>query len=112
MCSQRSYIARRSLVNTGALYFDRETAEARVLAMQTKLHRGATADHDRCFDDVFNLVYDPAFLVTAWHRIRGNGGFGMNTWRAGCGESRMSGSEGGPRKPSRRQPARALRSDP
>lgn len=36
----------------------------------------------------------------------------MNTWRAGCGESRTSGSEGGPRKPSRRKPARALRPDP
>ena len=36
----------------------------------------------------------------------------MNTWRAGCGESRTSGSEGGPRKPSRRKPARAPRSDP
>jgi len=23
---------------------------------------------------------------------------GMNLWRAGCGESRKSGSEGGPRK--------------
>lgn len=36
----------------------------------------------------------------------------MNMWRAGCGESRTSGSEGGPRKPSRRKPARAPRSDP
>ena len=36
----------------------------------------------------------------------------MNTWRAGCGESRTSGSEGGPQKPSRREPARALRPDP
>ena len=37
---------------------------------------------------------------------------GMNTWRAGCGESRTSGSEGGPEKPTRRKPDRALRSDP
>ena len=37
---------------------------------------------------------------------------GMNTWRAGCGESRTSGSEGGPQKPTRRKPGRALRSDP
>ncbi|TQE95219.1 MAG: transposase family protein, partial [Spiribacter salinus] len=36
----------------------------------------------------------------------------MNTWRAGCAESRTSGSEGGPQKPSRREPARALRPDP
>ncbi len=61
-------------MNTGALYLEREAAEARVLAMQTKLHRWATADRGRCFDDVFNLVYDPAFLATAWHRIRGNKG--------------------------------------
>ncbi len=37
---------------------------------------------------------------------------GMNTWRAGCGESRTSGSEGGPEKPTRRKTGRALRSDP
>ena len=37
---------------------------------------------------------------------------GMNTWRAGCGESRTSGSEGGPEKPSGSKDARALRSDP
>ena len=36
----------------------------------------------------------------------------MNTWRAGCGESRTSGSEGGPQKPTRRKPDRALRPDP
>ncbi len=37
---------------------------------------------------------------------------GMNTWRAGCGESRTSGSEGGPEKPTDRKTDRALRSDP
>ena len=37
---------------------------------------------------------------------------GMNTWRAGCGESRTSGSEGGPEKPTSRKVDRALRSDP
>jgi hypothetical protein len=37
---------------------------------------------------------------------------GMNTWRAGCGGSRTSGSEGGPEKPTRRKPSRALRPDP
>ena len=46
----------------------------RVLVMQTKLHQWATADAGRCFDDVFNLVYDPAFLVAAWDRVRGNKG--------------------------------------
>ena len=37
---------------------------------------------------------------------------GMNTWRAGCGGSRTSGSEGGPEKPTSRKADRALRSDP
>lgn len=37
---------------------------------------------------------------------------GMNTWRAGCGGSRTSGSEGGPRKPTSRKAGRAPRSDP
>ena len=49
-------------------------AELRVLVMQTKLHQWATSDPGRCFDDVFNLVYDPAFLVVAWSRVRGNKG--------------------------------------
>lgn len=37
---------------------------------------------------------------------------GMNTWRAGCGESRTSGSEGGPGKPTSRKADRAPWSDP
>jgi RNA-directed DNA polymerase len=61
-------------VNTSAPYPDREAAKARVLAMQTKLHRWATAETSRCFDDLYNLVHDPSFLVTAWHRVRGNKG--------------------------------------
>ena len=36
----------------------------------------------------------------------------MTTWRAGCGESRTSGSEGGPGKPTSRKVGRAPRSDP
>ncbi|HEY5245815.1 MAG TPA: integrase core domain-containing protein [Acidimicrobiales bacterium] len=36
----------------------------------------------------------------------------MNPWRAGCGESRTSGSEGGPEKPTSREVGRALRPDP
>ena len=37
---------------------------------------------------------------------------GMTTWRAGCGESRTSGSEGGPEKPTSRKADGALRPDP
>jgi RNA-directed DNA polymerase len=42
--------------------------------MQTKLHRWAVRDPDRRFDDLYNLVCDPAFLVVAWTRVRGNRG--------------------------------------
>lgn len=49
-------------------------ARARVLKIQTKLHRWATDDPDRRFDDLYNLVCDPAFLVVAWNRVRGNRG--------------------------------------
>jgi RNA-directed DNA polymerase len=61
-------------VNVGAPWPSLEEAEVRVLAMQTKLHQWATSDPGRRFDDVFNLVYDPAFLVVAWSRVRGNKG--------------------------------------
>jgi len=42
--------------------------------MQCKLHRWAASDPGRRFDDLYNLVYDPAFLVVAWARVRGNKG--------------------------------------
>jgi RNA-directed DNA polymerase len=63
------------LVNTGGpseseLYW----AERRVLGIQTKLHQWASGDPDRRFDDLFNLVTDPAFLLVAWVRVRGNKG--------------------------------------
>jgi len=49
-------------------------AEHRVLEIQTKLHRWATDDAHRRFDDLFNLVADPGFLLVAWDRVRGNKG--------------------------------------
>jgi hypothetical protein len=61
-------------VNIGALLGLPFTAGQRVLGIQTKLHRWAVADPGRRFDDLYNLVADPAFLVTAWHRVRGNTG--------------------------------------
>ncbi len=61
-------------MNTGAPWPDLDEAEQRVLKMQEKLHQWAVADPDRRFDDLFNLVYDPAFLVVAWSRVRGNKG--------------------------------------
>jgi RNA-directed DNA polymerase len=61
-------------VNTGVSWPSPELAEQRVLAMQNKLHRWAVADRDRRFDDMYNLVCDPAFLVVAWTRVRSNRG--------------------------------------
>jgi RNA-directed DNA polymerase len=63
-------------VNTGdpeldLVYFE---AERRVLEIQAKLHRWAREDSHRRFDDLFNLVCDPAFLLVAWVRVRGNKG--------------------------------------
>jgi RNA-directed DNA polymerase len=62
-------------VNTGApsesaLYW----AERRVLEIQTKLHKWASDDPHRRFDDLFNIVCDPAFVLVAWDRVRGNKG--------------------------------------
>ena len=53
---------------------------------------------------------DPNPMVE--HNDRTGRTSGMNTWRAGCGGSRTSGSEGGPEKPTNRKADRALRSDP
>ena len=62
-------------MNTGVAWpIDSTEAWARVLRMQAKLHRWAVADPGRRFDDVFNLVYDPAFLAAAWDRVRTNKG--------------------------------------
>lgn len=49
-------------------------AERRVLEIQTKLHRWANDDPHRRFDDLFNLVTDPGFLLIAWDRVAGNKG--------------------------------------
>jgi len=61
-------------VNTSVPWPDLVEAEKRVLMMQTKLHNWAKADPGRRFDDLFNLVSDPAFLIVAWRRVRGNKG--------------------------------------
>jgi RNA-directed DNA polymerase len=61
-------------VNTGELWPDLAEAESQVLRMQAKLYQWATSSPDRRFCDLYNLVADPAFLVVAWHRVRGNRG--------------------------------------
>jgi RNA-directed DNA polymerase len=61
-------------VNTVELESALFRAERRVLEIQTRLHRWARDDPHRRFDDLFNLVADPAFLLVAWDRVRGNKG--------------------------------------
>jgi RNA-directed DNA polymerase len=47
---------------------------SRVAGMQAKLHRWAAAGPGRRFDDLFNLVHDPATLIVAFSRVAGNKG--------------------------------------
>src|SRR5215216_7924792 len=62
-------------VNTGAAEWPSEAwAFLTVRRMQTKLHHWAARDSGRRFDDLFNLVCDPAFLVVAWERVAQNKG--------------------------------------
>ena len=61
-------------MNTGEPETAAVAAERRVLEIQTKLHRWASDDPDRRFDDLYNLVADPAFLLVAWARVRANKG--------------------------------------
>ena len=61
-------------MNTVASWPTPVEAKARVLKIQTKLHQWAADDPKRRFDDLYNLVYDPAVLVTAWLRVKGNKG--------------------------------------
>ena len=63
-------------MNTDELEHALDQAAQRVLKIQTKLHGWARDDPHRRFDDLHNLVADPAFLLVAWHRVRGNKGAG------------------------------------
>ena len=61
-------------MNTDELEPTLYEAEQRVLKIQTKLHGWARDDPHRRFDDLYNLVTDPAFLLVGWDRVRGNKG--------------------------------------
>ncbi len=63
-----------TLVNTDELEAATNVARRRVLEIQAKLHRWARDDPHRRFDDLFNLVTDPGFLLVAWDRVRHNKG--------------------------------------
>lgn len=61
-------------VNIGVRWPDPGSVYFRVREMQAKLHQWAKEDPSRCFDDLFNLVCDPAFLMHAWERVASNAG--------------------------------------
>ena len=64
-----------TLVNTGVVAWpDVDSAWATVRRMQLKLHRWASEDSARRFGDLFNLVYDPAFLTHARKCVRSTDG--------------------------------------
>lgn len=75
-CREETGMPGAALVNTGdpELEYAFYEAERRVLEIQAKLHRWAADDPHRRFDDLFNLVADPGFLLVAWVRVRGNKG--------------------------------------
>jgi len=78
-----------SPVNTDELEYALYRAERWILEIQAKLHRWAGEDPHRRFDDLFNLVADPAFLLVAWDRMKRNRG------------ARTAGSTAALRRPSR-----------
>ena len=61
-------------MNTGAPFPSVDVAQRRVLHFQRKLHEWASADAERRFCDLWNLVCDPATLVVAWSRVSQNRG--------------------------------------
>jgi RNA-directed DNA polymerase len=70
-------------VNAGAPWMTPDEAKSRVLHHQRKLHRWATADKDKRFHDLWNLVCDPATIQVAWARVRANQGSrtaGVDAW--------------------------------
>lgn len=72
-----SAMSQDALVNTGAVDWPGLfSAEKTVARMQAELHLWAARDPGRRFGDLFNLVYDPAFLRVAWERVATNKGAG------------------------------------
>ena len=61
-------------MNSGGSLPEPMVATARVLEIQRKLHKWAKDDQARRFDDLHSRVCDPATLMVAWQRVRGNRG--------------------------------------
>ncbi len=63
---------KEALVNVSAALELPIGPRQRVSEMQVKLHRWAVVDSGRRFDDLFNLVHDPATLMVAFSRVATN----------------------------------------
>lgn len=50
------------------------TSEGKVRELREKLHRSAKADPARRFHQLYDKVYSPWFLETAWQRVKANRG--------------------------------------
>ena len=61
-------------MNSGAPWPAAEQSEGWVIGIQRKLHKWATDDQARRFANLHNLVCDPATVLMAWQRVRGNKG--------------------------------------
>lgn len=61
-------------LNSSAPDLSLDEARAWVLHIQRKLHQWACADPMKRFDDLFNLVCNPATLAVAWDRVKSNRG--------------------------------------
>jgi RNA-directed DNA polymerase len=72
--SSSSRTGEGSPLNRDAPSADLIEARAWVLHIQTKLHQWAKNDPNKRFDDLFNLVCNPATLAVAWDRVRSNKG--------------------------------------
>ena len=72
--AESDWKAGRSSLNSDAPLPEPKVAEQRVLGIQRKLHKWAKDDQGRRFQDLHNLVCDPATLVVAWQRVRANRG--------------------------------------
>ena len=62
-------------VNTGVVAWpDEDSASGRYGGCSSNCIVGRARTHARRFGDLFNLVYDPAFLIHAWERVSSNDG--------------------------------------
>ena len=66
--------ARRSSLNSGAPWPTPDRRRSGYSGSSASCTSGQPTDQDRRFSDLHNLVCDPATLMVAWRRVRGNRG--------------------------------------